>query len=311
MPVLVTVYYRDGKERHGEMEAQAARLDRRIDLLGRGRKLEAALERAENLEEHLDDMDVEEATEKMRNKFYQDMGGLAKSCRAALAGVASLLFRSPGNDGRGRIVWRFRNPAMEAERVIDTLMRRAGLRRVGGKIWVQYEYSENDLAGSGACNAIRLATEAAARIISEVYNATQASDTQCSHTDHGEVLREAEGEADPYLAVRTAALVLAGVRRQRRGRTGGAGGGLHMAVAQWLDPDVESSLWVRETIKWLQREGVTDKGDIEAEVGARVANNPDRDSELFNATIKALRDSGVARFDGRKLSLSLPRKKGE
>ena len=84
-----------------------------------------------------------------------------------------------------------------------------------------------------------------------------------------------------------------------------------MAVAQWLDPDMESNLWVRETIKWLQREGATDKGDIEAEVGARTANDPGRDSELFNATVKALRDSGVARFDGRKLSLSLPRRRGK
>ena len=84
-----------------------------------------------------------------------------------------------------------------------------------------------------------------------------------------------------------------------------------MAVAQWLDPDMESSLWVRETIKWLQREGATDKGDIEAEVGARVANDPDRDSELFNATVRALRDSGVARFDGRELSLSLPKRRGK
>ena len=84
-----------------------------------------------------------------------------------------------------------------------------------------------------------------------------------------------------------------------------------MAVAQWLNPDMESSLWVRETVKWLQREGTADKGSIEAEVGARVANDPDRDSELFNATVRALRDSGVARFDGRKLSLSLPKRRGK
>ena len=311
MPVLVTVYYRDGKDRRSEMEAQAARLGRRIDLLNRGRKLEAALERAGHLDEHLDDMDVEEAAEKMRKKFYQDMGGLSKSCRAALAGAASLLFRSPGSDGRGRIVWKFRSPVREVEQVIDALMRRAGLGRSGGKIWAGYEYNEDDLAESGACNAIRLATEAAARIISEVYNATQTIDAQHSHADHGEVLREAEGEADPYLAARTAAIVLAGVRRQGRGRTGGEGGGLRMAVAQWLGPDMESSLWVRETIKWLQREGAAGRDDIEAEVGARVANDPDRDSELFNATVKALRDSGVARFDGRMLSLSLSKKRGK
>lgn len=311
MPVLVTVYYRDGKDRRGEMETQAARLDRRIGLLDQGGKLEAALERAEHLGEHLDEMDVEEATEKMRTKFYQDMGGLAKSCRAALAGAASLLFRSPGSDGCGRIIWKFRSPALEAKQVIDALMRRAGLRQVSDKLWVQYEYNENDLAGSGACNAIRLATEAAARIISEIYNATQTIDAQCSHTNHGEALREAQGEADPYHAARTAALILAGVRRKGRGRAGMGDGGLRMAVAQWLGPDMESDLWVRETIKWLQREGATDKGDIEAEIGARVANDPDRDSELFNATVRALRDSGVARFDGRKLSLSLSKQRGK
>lgn len=311
MPVLVTVYYRDGKDRRGEMEIQAARLDRRIGLLDQGSKLEAAQERAEHLGEHLDDIDVEEATEKMRSKFYQDMSGLAKSCRAALTGAASLLFRRPGDDGRGRIMWKFRSPTREAERVIGVLMRNAGLRQVGGKTWAQYEYHENNLAGSGACNSIRLATEAAARIISEIYNATQTIDAQYSHANHGETLREAQREADPYHATKAAALILAGVRRKGRGRARMGDGGLHMAVAQWLGPDMELDLWVRETIKWLQREGATDRGTIEAEVGARAANDPERDSELFNATVKALRDSGVARFDDRELSLSLPKRRGK
>lgn len=72
--------------------------------------------------------------------------------------------------------------------------------------------------------------------------------------------------------------------------------------AEWLTFEAELILWIREAMKWINREGPTGREEIEAEIGARAASDPSRDAELFDSTVSAVVGAGMAAFDGETLS---------
>ena len=71
---------------------------------------------------------------------------------------------------------------------------------------------------------------------------------------------------------------------------------------QWLSPEAELILWIRETMKWINREGPSGRSEIESEIGARVANDPSRDAILFDQAVSAVVSAGSASFDGTTVS---------
>lgn len=70
----------------------------------------------------------------------------------------------------------------------------------------------------------------------------------------------------------------------------------------WLTPESELVLWTREAVKWIKREGSTGRDELEAQVGARVANDPSRDAELFAGMVSVVSSAGVVAFDGNTVS---------
>lgn len=75
-----------------------------------------------------------------------------------------------------------------------------------------------------------------------------------------------------------------------------------MGSGEWLTPDAELVLWIRETMKWISREGSTARDELEAQIGARVGNEPSRDTGLFDQTARAIVGVAHGQFDGEALS---------
>jgi hypothetical protein len=316
MPVSVLVYYRDADGRADELGRSLSRVRRRAGMLARGDesgpKLEACERRAEKLEELIGGADAEEIDSKMRAKFHKDMADLCRSCSAAIA-PAGVSYDEP-SDAPGAVAWR---PASTRETVAG-MMAEAGLREAPAAEAARFEFDARQLDASG-CNRIRQAVEAAARRLwEEAGHGQEAEDAVAGrvHADERETnVRESVPGVVPvathYGAFRAARWILAGVVRAARGTTAGGGrgwaarraGGLHVGRdAEWMTPEAELVLWIREAMKWINREGPTGRDEIEAEIGARVANDPSRDAELFDSTVSAVVGAGTAAFDGETLS---------
>lgn len=75
-----------------------------------------------------------------------------------------------------------------------------------------------------------------------------------------------------------------------------------MGSGEWLTPDAELVLWIRETMKWINREGRTARDELEAQIGARVGNEPPRDADLFDQTARAIVGISHGRLDGDTLA---------
>jgi len=167
-----------------------------------------------------------------------------------------------------------------------------------GKVEERIKDDLDNLTASG-CNRIRLATENAARALLEEYRGEKASDQigGCFHSDERQIPFEG---ARQYGAVRAAFLAVAGVRRagEGRGLAPRSAGGLRVGSGEWLTPSAESALWTRETMKWINREGRTDRGELEAQIGARVGNEPSRDAALFGHASNAIVGASCGKFDG-------------
>jgi hypothetical protein len=314
MPVSVLVYYRDADGRADELGRALSRVRRRAGMLARGGeppglKLEACERRAEKLEELIGEADAEEIDSKMRAKFHKDMADLCKSCSAAVAPV-EVSYDEPA-DAPGAVAWR---PASTRESVAG-LMAGAGLRETPAAGAARYEFDAGQLDASG-CNRIRQAVEAAARRLWEAGDGQEAKDVVAGRV-HADERKADERGAVPripvaahYGAFRAACRIFAGVARAARGAFAGGGrgwaarraGGLHVGRdAEWLTPEAELILWIREAMKWINREGPAGREEIEAEIGARVANDPSRDAELFGSTVSAAAGAGTAVFDGETL----------
>ena len=69
-----------------------------------------------------------------------------------------------------------------------------------------------------------------------------------------------------------------------------------------MTPDAELVLWIRETMKWISREGREDRDELEAQIGARVGSKPSRDADLFDQTVRAIIGASLGRFDGEALA---------
>jgi hypothetical protein len=310
MPVSVLVYYRDADGRADELGRALSRVRRRAGMLPPGPKLEACGRRAEKLEELIGGADAEEIDSRMRAKFHKDMADLCRSCSAAIA-PAGVSYDEPAG-APGAVSWR---PA-SVRGAVSGLMARAGLREAPAAGAARWEFDAGQLDASG-CNRIRLAVEAAARRLWGAGDGQEAEDAVAGRVHADE--READGrgavfQAAPaahYGAFRAALGVLAGVARAARWAPAGGGRGraarrargLHVARdAEWLTPEAELILWIRETMKWINREGPAGRGEIEAEIGARAANDPSRDAELFDSAASAVAGAGMATFDGDALS---------
>jgi len=307
MPVSVLVYYRDADGRADELGRSLSRVRRRAGMLPPGPKLEACGRRAEKLEELIAQADAAEIDSRMRAKFHKDMADLCVSCSAAVA-PAGVSYEEPTADAPGAVAWR---PA-SAGRAAAGLMAGAGLREVAGA--ARWEFDAGQLDASG-CNRIRLAVEAAARRLWEAGDGQEAGGAVAGgvHADEqeagGAALRRggARAGAAHYGAFRAALRILAGARGAAagggRGRAARRAGGLRVARgAEWLTPEAEFILWIREAMKWINREGQAGRAEIEAEVGARAANDPSRDAGLFDSMVSAAVGAGAAEFDGETLS---------
>jgi hypothetical protein len=318
MPVSVLVYYRDADGRADELGRSLSRVRRRAEMLARGGeppgpKLEACERRAEKLEELIGDADAEEIDSKMRAKFHKDMADLCRSCSAAIA-PAGVSYDEPA-DAPGAVAWR---PTSTRETVAG-MMAGAGLREAPAADAARFEFDARQLDASG-CNRIRQAVEAAARRLwEEAKHGQEAEDAVagCVHADERKtnereaVSRVFRAAATHYGAFRAAHGIFAGAVRAAGGTSAGCGrgwaarraGGLHVGRdAEWMTPEAELVLWIREAMKWINREGPTGRNEIEAEIGARVANDPSRDAELFDSTVSAVVGAGTAAFDGETLS---------
>ena len=304
MPVSVLVYYRDADGRADELGRALARVRRRAGMLPPGRKLEACGRRADKLEELIGEADMEEIDSKMRAKFNKDMADLCRSCSAVVA-PAGVSYDEPA-DAPGAVVWR----SVSAREAVADLMLGAGMREVPTAEAVRYEFDAGQLDASG-CNRIRQAVEAAARRLLEVENGQETKGVFAGgvHADERKAIFRVQATAH-YGAFRAARRVLARAARARGALAGGGrgwaarrAGGLHVASdAEWLTPEAELILWIREAMKWINREGPSGREEIEAEVGARAANDPSRDAELFDSTVPAVAGAGMAAFDGETLS---------
>ena len=308
MPVAVLVYYRDADGRADELGRALSRVRRRAGMLPPGPKLDACERRAEKLEELIGEADAEEIDSKMRAKFHKDMADLCKSCSVAVAPVA-VSYDEPA-DAPGAVAWR---PASARETVAG-LMARAGLREVPTAEAARYEFDAGQLDASG-CNRIRQAVEAAARRLWEVGDGQKAKGIVAGgvHADEretGETVFRAVPASPHYGALRAALWISTGAARGTlagggRGWAARRARGLHVARdAEWLTPEAELILWIREAMKWINREGPAGRDEIEAEIGARAANDPSRDAELFDSTVSAVVGAGMAAFDGEMLTRS-------
>lgn len=310
MGVSVTVYYKGGPERRGELSETLARIRRRAAALPDGRKLTVAEERAKKVSERIGEMDAEEADDTMRSKFHQDMRALAKSCSDAISGSVSVEYREPDGTTPGSLVWLFRDGS-DGTDIVARLMGSAGLSaadsRVMGAVASRHDFALEDLSAAG-CNRIRLAAEATARALREEYGGKKA-DNQIGGGVHADE-RQVPLGANRYGAVRAAARAVAGVRRaaEGRGRPHRRPGGLRVGSGEWLTPAAELVLWIRETMKWINREGRTDRDELEAQIGARVGNEPSRDADLFDQAARAIAGMSHGQFDGETLA---PMKKEE
>jgi len=296
MPVSVTVYYRDVGDRESDLEETLVRLNRRISMLEPGLKLDAAKERAEKVESRIRELsDEEEPDEKMRAKFRKDMTDLAETCRAA---VSPSSFRLDGD----ALVWEF-GGTPEADAISD-LMQSAGMRATESDgDSARFEF-DADALDAESCNRIRLATEEAARILWEASGGQKANDRvgRGVHADEPEVPGAGRSGRASGIAARILARGAVGARAGR-GRIPWRAGGLRLGSdGRWLEPEAELILWIRELMKWVNREGTSGRDEVEAQVGARVANDPARDSVLFEQAVAAAVGAGSAAFDGTAVS---------
>lgn len=311
MAVSVIVYYKGGLDRRDELSETLARVRRRADALPAGRKLTVAEERIGKVEERIEEMDTGEADAAMRSKFHQDMRAMVKSCSVAISGSVTVEYREPDETTSGSLVWLFRGNTAGAG-IAARIMGDAGLKEtdshIMGAIVSRHDFALNDLNAAG-CNRIRLAVEKAARALREEYRGEKASDKVggCVHADERQV---SFGGTSQYGAVRAAAIAIVRVRRAGEGRrlALGRAGGLHMGSGEWLTPGAEIALWIRETTKWINREGRVARDELEAQIGARVGNEPSRDAGLFDQTARAIAGAAHGRFDGEALE---PKKKEE
>lgn len=312
MGVSVTVYYRGGPERRDELSATLARIRRRADALPPGRKLTVAEERVQKVEERIGDMDAKEADDTMRSKFHQDMRALVKSCSDAISGSVSVEYREPDGTTPGSLVWLFRGDPAGTD-IVARLMGSAGLSaadsRVMGAVVSRHDFAPEDLDAVG-CNRIRLAAEETARALWEEYGGKKA-DNQIGGGVHADE-RQVPLGVNRYGVVRAAARAVAGIRRaaEGRGRPPRRAGGLCVGSGEWLTPPAEIVLWIRETMKWINREGRTDRDELEAQIGARVGNEPPRDADLFDQTALAIAGMSHGQLDGETLA-PMNRKKEE
>ena len=297
MPVSVTVYYRDAGDRESDLEETLARLNRRISMLEPGAKLEAAKERAEKVESRIRELsNEEEPDENMRAKFRKDMADLAETCRPAISPSS---FRLDGD----ALIWEL-NGATGAGEIAD-LMQSAGMRVAEpARDPLRFEF-DADALDAEACNRIRLATEEAARILWEASGGQKANNRvgRGVHADEPEV-PGAAGRLGRASGVAARILARGAVdARTGRGRIPWRAGGLRLGSdGRWLEPEAELILWIRELMKWVNREGASGRDEIEAQVGARVANDPARDSALFEQAVAAAVGAGSAAFDGTAVS---------
>lgn len=313
MGVSVTIYYKGGPERKGELSETLDRIRRRADALPSGRKLTAAEERAKKVEDRIGELDAEEADSVMRSKFHQDMRAMARSCSDAISRSVSVEYREPDETTPGSLVWLFRGDRAAPD-TVTRIMESAGLRETGshvmGAVASRHDFALDDLDAAG-CNRIRLAAEETARALWEEYRGKKTGD-QVGGGIHADERQVPLGEARQYGAVRAAARAVAGAGVGRAGEGRGCApwraGGLHVGSGEWLTPGAELVLWIRETMKWINREGSTARDELEAQIGARVGNDPSRDAGLFDQTARAIVGAAHARFDGEALA---PMKKKE
>jgi len=304
--VSVTVYYKGGPERKLELSNTLSRIHRRAAALSPGRKLTAVKERIKKVQERIGDMDTKEADDAMRAKFHQDMRALTRSCSAAMHAAVSVEYREPDATTPGSLVWLFRGekPAIS---LVSSFMESAGMQAVDsyvmGAVASRHDFVMEDLDAIG-CNRIRLATEDAARALREEYDGEKASDQigGCVHADEQQVL-VADG-VNHYGVIHAAARAVAGFRSAREGRgcASRCAVGLCVGSGEWLTSDAETTLWIRETMKWINREGSTDRDELEAEIGARVGNEPSKDAALFDQAVRAIVGAARGRFDGESLA---------
>ena len=294
MPVSVTVYYRDIGDREAELDETLARINRRISMLGPGKKLDAAKERAEKVEARIRELGGDsESDDKMRAKFRKDMSDLAESIRTVIA-PASLRMEDDG------LVW---DLAGAPEAALD-VMRPSGMRAVHSEGGLhRYEF-DPDALDAEACNRIRQAAEAVARTLWEAHG--QETENRVGGRVHADEPEVPGGTRRRGRAAGAAARILARgdvVAGAGRGRLPRGAGGLRLgSEGQWLSPEAELILWIRETMKWINREGPSGRSEIESEIGARVANDPSRDAILFDQAVSAVVSAGSASFDGTTVS---------
>lgn len=314
MPVSVTIYYRGGEDGRGELAATLGRIRRRIGMLTAGRRLEVAEQREKKVAERIEKHDADKADRVMLDEFNRDMRDLSRTCYDAVAAPASFHFR----EDPASVVWVFRGRT-PIRNDIDRLMSDAGYvgepESLGSLEVVRYPCGGSDPRRPDACNRIRSAVEAAARFLWEVYGGKETVDPAGEHAAERKIGSVAKvGRC--YGAVRIAGAILARTGAEAgsggtgdaragggRGQSSGIAGGLCLAAERWLGPEAEMILWIRETIKWLKREGATERDEIEAQIGARVGNDPKRDMILFKQTVAAITASGVAYYDGSILNL--------
>lgn len=302
MPVFVTVYYRDTGDREADLKETLARLGRRISMLEPGAKLDAAKDRVEKVELRIRELGESEVDEKMRAKFRKDMADLAESCRAAV-GPASFRY---DDDDEDAIIWDF-SGAPEKDKISE-LMQSVGMHETqSGEDSTRFEFS-GELTAE-LCNRIRLAVEAAARILWEAHGQeTENRDERSVYADEPEIPRRAwegvrQGAAE--VAARILACEVVGARAGR-GWLPRRAGGLHLGSdGRWLEPEAELILWIRELMKWINREGRSSRDEIEEQIGAMVANDPTRDRVLFEQAIGAVVGAEAAAFDGTTVSTTV------
>lgn len=305
MGVSVTVYYKGGPERRDELSQTLARIRRRIDALTEGRKLTVAEERAGKVVDRIKEMDASATSDAMQSKFHQDMRALVASCSDAIPGSVSVEYREPDATTPGSLVWLFRGDRNGTD-TVGRAMEAAGLHRTDsrtlGAVAARYDFAMGDLDAAG-CNRIRLATEEAARALWEEYGGKKA-EHQIGGSVHADERQVPSKGINPYGVIRAAARAVAGVRRAGEGRgwTSRRAGGLRLGSGEWLTPDAELVIWMRETMKWINREGQTDRDELEAQIGARVGNEPSGDTALFDQTARAITEASLGRFDGESLT---------
>ena len=305
MSVLVTVYYKGSSERKDELSETLIRIRRRASELPGGRKLMVAEERIGKVAERIEEMDARAADDAMQSKFHQDMRALVRSCSVAISGSVSVEYREPDDTTPGSLVWLFRR-GYDGTNVVSRFMEAAGLHRSDsqtfGAVSARHDFALKDLDAAG-CNRIRLATEEAARALWEEYGGKKADNQVrgCIHADERQIPSEGVNQ---YGVIRAAVRAVAGAHRAGVGRGWAprCARGLHLGSGEWLTPDAELVLWIRETMKWISREGREDRDELEAQIGARVGSKPSRDADLFDQTVRAIIGASLGRFDGEALA---------